>query len=53
MWPNPQEIADSIICTEEIFEGKLHALFSDDFNNLQAKNQKTTNFVLRLNYSCF
>ena len=24
MWPNPQETADLVTCTEEIFNGKLH-----------------------------
>ena len=29
MWPNPQETADLVIFTEEIFNGKLHFLCSD------------------------
>ena len=26
MWPNPQETADLVTLTEEIFNGKLHFL---------------------------
>ena len=28
MWPNPQETADLVTFTEEIFNGKLHFLRS-------------------------
>ena len=28
MWPNPQEVADLVIFTEEILNGKLHFLCS-------------------------
>ena len=28
MWPNPQETADLVTFTEEIFNGKLHFLCS-------------------------
>ena len=30
MWPNPQETADLVTFTEEILNGKLHFLYSDD-----------------------
>ena len=29
MWPNPEETADLVTCTEEIVNGKLHFWFSD------------------------
>ena len=29
MWPNPQFPADLVTFTEEIFNGKLHFLYSD------------------------
>ena len=28
MWPNPQETADLVTYTEEIFNGKLYFLYS-------------------------
>ena len=28
MWPNPQETADLVTFAEEIFNGKLHFLYS-------------------------
>ena len=28
MWPNPQETEDLVTFTEEIFNGKLHFLYS-------------------------
>ena len=33
MWPNPQEIVDLIVFTEEILNGKLHFLCSDGLRN--------------------
>ena len=33
MWPNPQFPADLVTFTEEIFNGKLHFLYSGWFNN--------------------
>ena len=32
MWPNPQETANLITFTEEILNGKLYFLFSDQDN---------------------
>ena len=29
MWPNPQETADLVTFTEEIFNGKLHLQFAE------------------------
>ena len=29
MWPNPQETADLVTFTEEIFNGKIHILSSE------------------------
>ena len=29
MWPNPQEIEDLVLFTEEILNGKLRFLYSD------------------------
>ena len=37
MWPNPQETADLVTCTEEILNGKLHFLCSVNINNLACK----------------
>ena len=33
MWPNPQETADLVTFTEEILNGKLHFLCSDNINS--------------------
>ena len=31
MWPNPQETANLVTFTEEIFNGKLHFMCSDNY----------------------
>ena len=33
MWPNPQETAELVTFTEEILNGKLHFLLSDNVTN--------------------
>ena len=41
MWPNPQDAADLVIFTEEIFNGKLHFLCSVKwlcFNKISRKD---------------
>ena len=38
MWSNPQETADLVIFTEEIFNGKLHFLYSEGFFTEAKKN---------------
>ena len=35
MWPNPQETADLVTFTEEILDGKLHFLCSEDCENYE------------------
>ena len=42
MWPNPQKIADLVTFTEEIFNGKLHFLWSAIF-----LPSKCSNLMLR------
>ena len=34
MWPNPQKTADLVTYTEEILNGKLPFLYSDNYNNV-------------------
>ena len=35
MWPNPQETTDLVTFTEEILDGKLHFLCSEDCENYE------------------
>ena len=37
MWPDPQETSDLVTFTEEILNGKLHFLCSEDSPNTPAK----------------
>ena len=40
MWPNPQETADLVTYTEEIFNGKLLFLCSDSIEVLKSASEK-------------
>ena len=52
MWPNPQEIGDLVIFTEEILNGKLRFLCSDgNYKTHSFKQGKPTFYFLAQNYA--
>ena len=53
MWPNPQETADLVIFTEEILNGKLHFLCSEnikDFIYFGKLNMSLINIIYVFTY---
>ena len=52
MWPNPQETADLVTFTEQILNGKLHFLCSENlfmFNEAKIKNTMPQADILKRN----
>ena len=42
MWPNPQETADLVTFTEEIFNGNLQFLCSENYGKVSKSNHEET-----------